>query len=104
MENEGKVKEIIKQFQGELKILGESELNKESNIDVIPTGSYFLDSALQIGGWPRGRMTEIWGTDQSGKTTLAIHAGIEALKKYPNQFIAFLDVEHALDARYAKNL
>ena len=71
-------------------------------MDVIPTGALSVDRALGIGGFPRGRITEIFGPESSGKTTLALHAAAEAQRQGGNA--AFIDVEHALDAKYAKNL
>lgn len=71
-------------------------------VDVIPTGSISLDVALGIGGFPRGRMIEVFGPEASGKTTIALHAVAEAQKK--GGIAAFIDTEHALDINYAKNL
>ena len=71
-------------------------------IEVIPTGSILLDEALGIGGYPRGRIIEIFGPESSGKTTLALHAIAEAQKL--GGIAAFVDAEHALDPVYAKNL
>ena len=73
-----------------------------SGIDVIPSGSILLDEALGIGGYPRGRIVEMYGPESSGKTTLALHAVAEAQKL--NGIAAFIDAEHALDPIYAKNL
>ena len=70
--------------------------------DVIPTGSISLDAALGIGGVPRGRVTEIYGPESSGKTTLALHIVAEAQKT--GGLAAFVDAEHALDPAYSKNL
>ena len=70
--------------------------------DVIQTGSISLDAALGIGGIPRGRITEIFGPESSGKTTLALHVVAEAQKK--GGLAAFVDAEHALDPTYAKKL
>ena len=67
----------------------------EGDVSVIPSGSIALDHALGIGGYPRGRVIEIFGPESSGKTTLAIHAG---------GFAAIIDAEHAFDRTYAKNL
>ena len=72
------------------------------NIEVISTGSISLNTALGIGGLPKGRIVEIYGPESSGKTTLALHAIAEAQKK--KGIAAFIDVEHALDPQYAKNL
>ena len=72
------------------------------DVDVIPTGSVSLDAALGIGGIPRGRITEIYGPESSGKTTLALHIIAEAQKR--EGLAAFVDAEHALDPTYAKKL
>jgi len=71
-------------------------------VDVIPSGSLALDAALGVGGYPRGRVIEIYGPESSGKTTLALHAIAEA-QKLGGQ-AAFVDAEHALDPTYAGNL
>jgi recombination protein RecA len=70
--------------------------------DVVPSGSIALDLALGVGGFPRGRIIEIYGPESSGKTTLALHAIAEAQKG--GGTAAFIDVEHALDPNYAKSL
>ena len=72
------------------------------NVDSIPSGSLGLDIALGIGGYPRGRVIEIYGPESSGKTTLAIHAIAEAQKQ--GGIAAFIDAEHAFDQTYASNL
>lgn len=72
------------------------------DVDVVPTGSIGLNSALGIGGLPRGRIVEIFGPESSGKTTLALHVVAEAQKK--GGVCAFIDAEHALDPEYAKKL
>ncbi len=72
------------------------------NVDVLPTGSIGLDWALGIGGYPRGRILEIFGPESSGKTTLSLHAIAEAQKK--GGVCAFIDAEHALDPEYAKKI
>ncbi len=72
------------------------------DIPAIPTGSLALDKALGIGGIPRGRVTEIYGPESSGKTTLALHVVAEAQKQ--GGIAAFIDAEHALDTSYAKKL
>ena len=72
------------------------------NIDAIPTGSLGLDIALGIGGYPRGRVIEIYGPESSGKTTLAIHAIAEAQRQ--GGIAAFIDAEHAFDQTYAASL
>ena len=71
-------------------------------IEAIPTGALSLDIALGIGGFPRGRIVEIFGPESSGKTTVALHAIAEAQKQ--GGIAAFIDAEHALDPVYAKNL
>ena len=92
--------QIQKQFgQGAVMRLGE---NKHMQVDVIPTGSISLDAALGIGGIPRGRVTEIYGAEASGKTTLALHI-IASAQKLGGE-VAFIDAEHALDPVYSKNL
>jgi recombination protein RecA len=71
-------------------------------VSIIPTGCLSLDIALGVGGVPRGRVVEIYGPESSGKTTLALHIAAEAQKR--GGVAAFIDAEHALDARYAKKL
>ena len=73
-----------------------------TDIEVIPSGSLALDLALGVGGYPRGRIIEIYGPESSGKTTLTLHAISEAQKA--NLSCAFIDAEHAFDPAYAKNL
>lgn len=93
--------QIEKQFgQGSLMKLGTAA--NAAGIDVIPSGSILLDEALGIGGYPRGRIIEIYGPESSGKTTIALHAIAEAQKL--GGIAAFIDAEHALDPVYAKNL
>ena len=75
---------------------------KKVDIESINTGSIGLDEALGIGGYPRGRILEIYGPESSGKTTLALHAVAEAQKA--GGICAFIDAEHAMDPEYAKNL
>lgn len=72
------------------------------NVDVVPTGSIGLDWALGIGGFPRGRIIEIYGPESSGKTTLSLHAVAEAQEM--GGICAFIDAEHALDPEYAKKI
>ncbi|MDR2490598.1 MAG: recombinase RecA [Spirochaetaceae bacterium] len=92
---------LTKQFgEGTLITLG-THVNA-SGIEVVPSGSILLDEALGIGGYPRGRIIEIYGPESSGKTTLALHAIAEAQKL--GGIAAFIDAEHALDPIYAKNL
>ena len=93
--------QIEKQFgQGSLMKLGDKP--DIASIDVIPSGSILLDEALGIGGYPRGRIIEMYGPESSGKTTLALHAVAESQKL--GGIAAFIDAEHALDPVYAKNL
>jgi recombination protein RecA len=73
-----------------------------TKVEIIPTGSISLDAALGIGGLPRGRVTEIFGPESSGKTTLCLHIIAEAQKR--DGLAAFIDTEHALDINYAKRL
>ncbi len=93
--------QIDKEFgKGSLMKLGD---NKDIlDVDVIPSGSILLDEALGVGGYPKGRIIEIYGPESSGKTTLALHAISECQKK--GGIAAFIDAEHALDPVYAKNL
>ncbi|GHU01732.1 protein RecA [Spirochaetia bacterium] len=92
---------IEKQFgSGSLIQMGNNGVVAE--IETIPSGSILLDEALGIGGYPRGRIIEIYGPESSGKTTLALHAVAEAQKL--GGIAAFVDAEHALDPVYAKNL
>ncbi len=72
------------------------------NVDAIPTGSIGVDWALGIGGFPRGRVIEIYGPESSGKTTLSLHAIAESQKK--GGVCAFIDAEHALDPEYARKI
>jgi recombination protein RecA len=89
---------IEKQFgRGSIMRLGSSE---RQAVAVIPTGSIALDLALGVGGVPRGRMTEVFGPESSGKTTLCQHILAEAQRK--GGVVAFIDVEHALDPGYAR--
>ena len=93
--------QIEKQYgKGSIMRLGDEAGNTE--IDVIPSGCLTLDLALGIGGFPRGRIIEIYGPESSGKTTVALHAVAEAQKM--GGVAAFVDAEHALDPVYAKKL
>ncbi len=93
--------QIEKQFgAGALMKLGTQP--DAQGIDVVPSGSILLDEALGVGGYPRGRIIEMYGPESSGKTTLALHAIAEAQKL--GGIAAFVDAEHALDPIYAKNL
>ena len=94
------IKQIEKQFgKGSIMSLGD---RADISVDVIPTGSLTLDLALGIGGYPKGRIIEIYGPESSGKTTLALHAIAEVQKQGGRA--AFIDAEHAIDPVYAKNL
>ncbi|NCC65897.1 MAG: recombinase RecA, partial [Spirochaetia bacterium] len=93
--------QIDKQFgKGSLMKLGDSKENHD--IGYISSGSLLLDEALGIGGYPRGRVIEIYGPESSGKTTLALHAIAESQKA--GGIAAFIDAEHAMDPSYAKKL
>src|SRR5574344_2678512 len=104
---EGKLKalqaamsKIEKDFgKGSIMKLGDESIEQ---VEVIPTGSIGLDAALGVGGYPRGRVVEIYGPESSGKTTLAIHAIAEAQKA--GGIAAIIDAEHAFDRFYAENL
>src|SRR6188508_3733307 len=91
---------IEKQFgRGAIMKLGSAE---RQAVDSIPTGSIALDLALGVGGVPRGRITEIFGPESSGKTTLCYHVASSAQRN--GGVVAFIDAEHALDPGYAKNV
>jgi len=97
---EGAIQQIEKQFgKGSIMKLGSSTVQK---IEVIPTGALTLDIALGVGGYPRGRIIEIFGPESSGKTTLCLSAVAEAQKM--GGVAAFVDAEHALDPIYAKKI
>ncbi|MCB0699867.1 MAG: recombinase RecA [Chitinophagales bacterium] len=85
--------------KGSVMMLGDKQ---QANIDTISTGSLGLDVALGVGGFPRGRVIEIYGPESSGKTTIAIHTIAEAQKK--GGICAIIDAEHAFDAKYARKL
>ena len=95
------VSTIEKQFgKGAILTMTEDAIDRE--IGVVPSGSPSLDIALGIGGYPRGRVVEIYGPESSGKTTLALHAVAEIQKQ--GSVAAFIDAEHALDIGYARKL
>jgi recombination protein RecA len=104
---EGKLKalqaamsKIEKDFgKGSIMRMGDEQIE---NVEVIPTGSIGLNAALGVGGYPKGRIIEIFGPESSGKTTLAIHAIAEAQKA--GGIAAFIDAEHAFDRFYAEKL
>ncbi|MBP5478912.1 MAG: recombinase RecA [Bacteroidaceae bacterium] len=94
------MEKIEKNFgRGSIMKLGDDKIEK---VEVIPTGSLGLNAALGVGGYPKGRIIEIYGPESSGKTTLAIHAIAECQKA--GGIAAFIDAEHAFDRFYAKNL
>ena len=94
------LKEIQKMFgKGSVMKLGD---RPAVDVDVIPSGSLLLDEALGVGGYPKGRIIEIYGPESSGKTTLALHAIAECQKQGGKA--AFIDAEHAIDPVYAKSL
>ena len=104
LENSVDLEETLKQIQkmfgkGSVMRLGD---RKPVDVDVIPSGSLLLDEALGVGGYPKGRIIEIYGPESSGKTTLALHAIAECQKQGGRA--AFIDAEHAIDPVYAKNL
>ncbi len=100
-ELEAAISSITKSYgEGAIMRLGDAHAHKQ--IDVIPTGAIGLDIALGVGGVPRGRVVEIYGPESSGKTTLMLHVVANAQKA--GGLAAFIDVEHALDAGYAKKL
>ena len=86
--------------KGSVMKLGDSGANM--NIETVPTGSLSLDIALGLGGLPKGRVVEIYGTESSGKTTVALHMVAEVQKR--GGIAGFIDAEHALDPVYAKNI
>ncbi|MFH1539075.1 MAG: recombinase RecA [bacterium] len=94
------ISQITRQYgEGSIMQLGGAEIVQ---VEVIPTGSLALDEALGIGGYPKGRIVEIFGTEASGKTTLALHAIAEC--QTLGGVAAFIDAEHALDPHYARKL
>ena len=103
----GKEKAIEEAFKQIYKTYGEGSVMRlgdapKQTVDVVSTGAMSLDMALGIGGIPRGRITEIYGPESSGKTTVALHIIAEAQKNGGE--VAFIDAEHALDPVYARNL
>ena len=104
IENENKLNDTLKEIEkmfgkGAIMRLGDRE---PVDVDVIPSGSLLLDEALGVGGYPKGRIIEIYGPESSGKTTLALHAIAECQKMGGKA--AFIDAEHAIDPNYAANL
>lgn len=99
-----KIEDTLKEIKGKFGDDAIMKLGEKPKVDVdaIPTGSIGLDSALGVGGMPRGRIIEIFGPESSGKTTLSLHVIAEAQKK--GGICAFIDAEHAMDPEYAKRL
>ena len=95
------LKKIEKDY-GKGAIMRLGDIGDRMNIDVISTGCLAIDLAVGVGGFPRGRVIEIYGPESSGKTTVALHAIAEAQKG--GGIAAFIDAEHALDPVYARNL
>ena len=94
------IKDIERQFgKGSIMRLGE---NKHMRVEVIPSGCISLDIAMGVGGFPRGRVIEVFGPESSGKTTVTLHAIAQAQKL--GGMAAFIDAEHALDPFYARRL
>jgi len=95
------LRQIEKQFgKGSVMKLGEAHASMQ--VETVPSGSLALDIALGIGGYPKGRIIELYGPESSGKTTVALHA-IAEVQRFGGQ-AAFIDAEHALDPKYARNL
>ena len=104
---EDKVKALEDAFKAIEKQFGKGSVMKlgdkvDMNVEVIPSGSISLDMALGVGGYPKGRIIEIFGPESSGKTTFALHAIAECQAKGGRA--AFVDAEHAIDPVYAKRL
>src|SRR5450755_4169874 len=94
------IQQIAKDYgEGAIMRLGDHNI---VDIDVIPTGNILIDRALGVGGFPRGRVIEIYGPESSGKTTLTLTVVAQAQKR--GGLAAFIDVEHALDPQYARKL
>ncbi|MBI3638582.1 recombinase RecA [Candidatus Wolfebacteria bacterium] len=103
-EEKGELDSLISSLQdkyGEGTIMKLGQM-KKVDVDAISTGSFSLDLALGVGGFPKGRIIEVFGPESSGKSTLALHAIAEVQKK--NGKVAYIDAEHALDPEYAKKL
>ncbi|WP_425288820.1 recombinase RecA [Spiroplasma endosymbiont of Amphibalanus improvisus] len=97
------LKDIEKEYgKGSIMCLGESSI---LNVEALSSGSFLIDKAIGIGGYPKGRIVEIFGPESSGKTTLALHAIAQAQNQKGKKGVAaFIDAEHALDPTYAKKL
>ncbi len=102
--NTKELDEVLKQIQKQFGKGAVMKLGDRPNVEVsvIPSGSLLLDEALGVGGYPKGRIIEIYGPESSGKTTLALHAIAECQKQGGRA--AFIDAEHAIDPEYSKNL
>ena len=94
----------INKMYGINSIISFTDESIDRKINSISSGSLAFDSALGIGGFPVGRIIEIFGPESSGKTTVTLHLIAEAQKKYPNKRASFIDAEHAFDPTYAENL
>jgi PncC family amidohydrolase len=92
----------IEKAYGKGSVMRIKAISRHVDVDVIPSGSFLLDQALGVGGYPKGRIVEIYGPESSGKTTLALHAVAEAQKKGGRA--AYVDAEHAIDPEYAAKL
>ncbi|MCQ2086990.1 MAG: recombinase RecA [Bacilli bacterium] len=104
IENQSALNDTLKEIQ---RLFGKGSVMKLGDrpavdMDVIPSGSLLIDGALGVGGYPKGRIIEIFGPESSGKTTLALHAIAECQKQGGRA--AFIDAEHSIDPVYAKNL
>ena len=94
------IQQIAKDYgDGAIMRLGDDKI---VDIEVIPTGNILIDRALGVGGFPRGRVVEVYGPESSGKTTLTLTVVAQAQKR--GGLAAFIDVEHALDPQYARRL
>ncbi|MBR0132070.1 MAG: recombinase RecA [Lachnospiraceae bacterium] len=108
MANEDKKKALeaalsqIEKSYGKGSVMKLGDGTRDSSVQAVPTGSLGLDIALGIGGFPKGRIVEIYGPESSGKTTVALHCCAEVQKR--GGIAAFIDAEHALDPVYAKNI
>lgn len=101
VEAQNKVIDVLNKHYGENTIMRFTS-DFVTKVDVIPTGSFFVNKALGVGGYPRGRIIEIYGPESSGKTTLTLHAIAECQKNGGS--CLFIDAEHALDIGYARSL
>ena len=104
MSNKKDLTTVLKQIEKDYgkEAIMNLENGKYAQVESISSGSFILDRALGVGGYPKGRIVEIYGPESSGKTTLALHAIAEVQKTGGN--VAFIDAEHALNVNYAKNI